>query len=83
MQSHAFLQCIDHWHSGTVVQGDTSNKDDVEVPELKAELETSQAARAMLEQQIQDLRKALKATGTPTEACSNWVDCICHFNARR
>lgn len=37
---------------------------------LNMVLESSRTAEGALERQVQDLRKALKATGTPTEARS-------------
>eukprot|EP00892_Ulva_mutabilis_P002253 jgi/Ulvmu1/12028/UM083_0041.1 len=55
------------WQLKSRVQADTSKEADVEVQELKAELEMFQASRAALERQVLDMRKALKTTGTPTE----------------
>lgn len=55
--------------SQTNVQEGAVKDTDVELQELKAELESSQSIRDTLERQVQDLRKALRATGTPTEAC--------------
>lgn len=52
------------------MQDGTDVESGLEIQRLNVALESSRTAQGALERQVQDLRKALKATGTPTEARS-------------
>lgn len=51
-----------------VVQESASKDSALDTQDLYAALEASRTTQSALERQVQDLRNALKATGTPTEA---------------